>query len=870
MCNRINASLSAPVKLKTLFEHPQFDAFCARARQSVEPGAALPPLVAQSGAPMPAPVASRLVRMMHSRALGKPDDNAYNIVMRVDFGGAANPLRLHEALVAVLAHNPIFNASFAERGGQLLILPGTATLPTDLCIPLESCDADAIDARAEALRALRLPLDRAPLWHAQLLLSPQEHRTTLLFCIHHAIFDGWSFKLLLDELTSRYEGKPVSGERLSWFDYGHWAPQLASSPRFAAARDYWMRKLDAVALRTELSFDAVQREPNANRSLALHVRSAQMRRLKQIAEAHDMTLPPVLFALYLVWLWRVSGQQQLACAYPYAGRDVPGSEGIYGMFVSMAVLVQRIDTRQGFGELARAVQRQMLEDRDHLLATPYDTDNGQLGALNTIFSLQNGIELNGRIGEAAYHAEECPPLTSKADLSAIFYLRPDGGLDGRFEYDSSVLHAASVERMAEVFMTLCDAAAHQPDAPVGELAWLSDAHHAQCLSFACGEPLPDAPQSIPARFAEVAAAHASRVAVRCGEQQLSYRELDALSDAIARGLSACVPPGARIGLSMQKSVLLVATVLGVLKAGCAYVPLDPAYPAERLRYFVENCSVDTVLADEPSRCALEAAGLGELRKLDPAMLAKGTVDTETETEVQAETDAQKVAGKQAEKQEEKRAEKQSEEQSGHMHRPHAVAPEALAYVIHTSGSTGKPKGVLVEHHSVVRMVAGASRALGYAPGSVSTLAASTNFDASVLDLFLALLHGGTLIVLPEEARRNPLLLHRLLKMERVTHASLAPVVVQSLPREPLPDLQLLGFGGDTLDEPSAAWWSEHTQLFSLYGPTEITVMASCGQVLPGGPSRIIGKPLPGYRLYLLNAQRQLTPPGTVGEIYIGA
>jgi amino acid adenylation domain-containing protein/thioester reductase-like protein len=835
VCNRVNANLSAPVKLTTLFEHPQFDAFCARARQSVEQGVALPPLVAQSGAPMPAPVANRLVRMMHTRALGKPDDNAYNIVMRVDFGGAANPLRLHQALIAVLERNPIFNASFAERGGQLLMLPGTATPPTDWRIPLESCNADAIDARAEAMRALCLPLDCAPLWRVQLLMSPQENRTTLLICIHHAIFDGWSFKLLLDELASHYEDKPVSGARLSWFDYGHWAPQLASSPRFAAARDYWMRKLDAVALRTELSFDALQREPNANRSLALHVRPAQMRRLKQIAEAHDMTLPPVLFALYLVWLWRVSGQQQLACAYPNAGRDVPGSEAIYGMFVSMAVLVQRIDTRQGFGELARAVQRQMLDDRDHLLATPYDTDNGQLGALNTIFSLQNGIELSGRIGEAAYHAEERPPLTSKADLSAIFYLRPDGGLDGRLEYDSSVLHAASVERMAEVFMTLCDAAAHQPDAPVGELAWLSDAHHAQCLSFACGEPLPEAPQSIPARFAEVAAVHASRVAVRYGEQQLSYRELDALSDAIARGLSACVPPGARIGLSMQKSVLLVATVLGVLKAGCAYVPLDPAYPAERLRYFVENCSVDTVLADEPSRRALEAAGLGDLRTIDPAVLANGEAET----------------------------------QAGQPHRPHAVAPEALAYVIHTSGSTGKPKGVLVEHHSVVRMVAGASRALGYAPGSVSTLAASTNFDASVLDLFLALLHGGTLIVLPEEVRRDPQLLHSVLKAERVTHASLAPVVVQSLPREPLPDLQLLGFGGDTLDEPSAAWWSEHTRLFSLYGPTEITVIASCGQVLPGGPSRIIGKPLPGYRLYLLNAQRQLTPPGSVGEIYIG-
>jgi amino acid adenylation domain-containing protein/thioester reductase-like protein len=756
----------------------------------------------------------------------------YTIVMRVDFDLEANPLRLHQALVATLAQNPVFSASLAERDGVLHLLPGTADTPSMPLVQLESCDCREIGARIDAMLAQHLPLDCAPLSRAQLLMSPQESRTTLLFGIHHAIFDGWSFRLLLDELALRYQGLPVAPRRFSWFDYGHWTSQLASSKPFANARDYWTRKLDAVSLRTELPFDAPHRERNANRSLALHVRPAHMRRLKQLADLHDMTLPPVLFALYLVWLWRVSGQPQLACAYPNAGRDIAGSEEIYGMFVSMAVLVQRVETRQSFGELAQAVHRQMREDHDHLLATPYDTDHAQLGALNTLFSLQSGIDLSGRMGEIGYCAEECPSLTSKADLSAIFYQRADGGLDGRFEYDSSVLHTASIERMADVFNTLCHAAAHHPDAPVGELAYLSDAQHAQCLSFACGEPLADAPQSIPARFAEVVAAHASRIAVRCGEQLLSYGELDTLSDAIAHGITAYVPAGMRVGLSMQKGVLLVASVLGVLKAGCAYVPLDPAYPAERLRYFVENCAIETVLADEPSRCALDAAGLAALRKIDPAQLAQ----------VVAVAPPARMS---------------------------AVDPEALAYVIHTSGSTGKPKGVLVEHHTVVRMVAGASRALDYAPGSVSTLAASTNFDASVLELFLALLHGGTLIVLPEQVRRDPSLLHALLKVERVTHATLAPVLVQSLPREPLPDLQLLGFGGDTLDEPSAAWWSRHTRLFSLYGPTEITVMASCGQVLPGGPSRIIGKPLPGYRLYLLNAQRQPVPPGTVGEIHIG-
>ncbi|SDG66413.1 non-ribosomal peptide synthetase [Paraburkholderia phenazinium] len=828
-CHRLSSALHAQVQVKALFEDPLFDAFCARLRDASPSEAGLPPLVpvaaGAAGDVKPVPVASRLVRMIHSRSVSKPNDCAYTIVVRVDFSCETHPLRLHQALTNVLAADPVFRAQFAECDGELLLFASAVATPQ---ISIASCDAQAIAARADVLRETALPLECAPLWRAELLLCPQHGSTTLLFCIHHAIFDGWSLKLLLDELALRYDGHTAVPNRLSWFDYCQWAPQLAASVQFATAREYWTCKLEHATLRVELPFDRLHRADNANRSLALPVRPAQVQRLKQFAEASGMTLPPVLFALHLLWLWRISGQAQLACAYPSAGRLVAGSESIYGMFVSMAVLVQDIRTRQSFADLARAVQRQMLDDQDHLLASPYDTDNPRLGALNTIFSLQSGLELDGRIGGAPYKARELPSLSSKADLCAIYYMRPDGGLEGRIEYDSSALGAASVERMAEAFQTLFEAVCQNPAAQAGELRYLSERQHAQCLAFSRGAPVPDAPMSIPVRFARVVAAHATQIAVRCGDQRLSYGELDALSHRIATGLAACVPAGTRVGLSMQKGTLLVASVLGILKAGCAYVPLDPAYPAERLRYFASNCSVATVLADPPSRDALASAGLTQLRYLDPAALAQA--------------DPVRLA---------------------------PVVPDALAYVIHTSGSTGQPKGVMVEHHSVVRMTAGASVALEYGPGSISTLAASTNFDASVLDIFLALLHGGTLVVLPEEARRDPLLMHRLLKDARVTHASLAPVVVQNLPREALPDLRLLGFGGDTLDEASAAWWAAHTRLFSLYGPTETTVMASCGQVLPGGPSRIIGKPLPGYCLYVLNGQQQLAPPGTVGEIYIG-
>ncbi|KMY85247.1 Non-ribosomal peptide synthetase [Candidatus Paraburkholderia calva] len=201
----------------------------------------------------------------------------------------------------------------------------------------------------------------------------------------------------------------------------------------------------------------------------------------------------------------------------------------------------------------------------------------------------------------------------------------------------------------------------------------------------------DAASSILARFATVVARFGDKAAVRFAGEALSYRELDDLSGRIASGLSARVPLGACVGLAVAKGTRLIAAMLGVLKAGCAYVPLDTSYPAERLQHFAANCALTACIADAGSRDGLAAAGLAHLQWFDPDDLAQ--------------SDALLLAD---------------------------VPPDMLAYVIHTSDSTGKPKGVLIEHHSVVRMIAGAAGPLGFAPECVGTLIASTNFDASVL------------------------------------------------------------------------------------------------------------------------------------------
>ncbi len=629
----------------------------------------------------------------------------------------------------------------------------------------------------------------------------------------------------------RYEtgpnGRAPGSPRLTCFDYGLWARCLPGSRPYREAIAYWRAKLAGVNARVELPAERRQKRDDANADLPLRFEPAVVDRLKALADQRGITLPPLLFALFLVWLWRLTDQEELACSYPYAGRDVPGSEEIYGMFVTMGILRQVVRPDVPLCDLAVAVHRQMLEDKDHLLASPYDGDIAGLDGLNVMFSLQSGIGLEGEIGGGAYKAQELLPRTPMSDLAGTFYQTADGAIEGRLEYDGALFDGATIAGFAECFSVLVSGAAHQPQARVGEVPYLSEAASARLLAFACGPPLDRTDQSIPARFREMVAAFPERPALVFAGRTHSYRELDSWSDRIAGYLASQLRPG-MVGLSMLKSDALIATVLAILKLGRAYVPLDLGYPAERLRYFVENCALDRVVADAASAASLAAAGLAHVATIDP-LASTGPAAPPAEE----------------------------------------VSPHALAYNIHTSGSTGKPKGVMVEHRTVVRMILGSALALDFTPECVAMLLSSMNFDASVAEIFVPLLSGGCLVVASEEVRKDPVLVHRAMREHGVTHADMTPALLRSLPRQTWPALRVVGFGGDTIDEQTAAWWSRQTRLFSYYGPTEVTVQSSIGQVVPGGNHAIIGKPLPGYRMYLLNRQRQLVPPGAIGEICIG-
>ncbi|RLS91040.1 MAG: amino acid adenylation domain-containing protein [Planctomycetota bacterium] len=829
VCSTLTSQLGVGIRPRTLFEYPVLAAFCEQLAHA-DASSVLPPI--ERSAVKSAPVVGALIPMMVNRAAQHGSDNTYTIVVRIDMDPRVNPQVLRRALREVLASDPIFRTAIVEEHARVHLVEQETTASQ---IPLIDCPDEDIDARIEAMRNDVFELKRAPLWRAAILVG-ESGRTVLGFSVNHGIFDGWSLNLFLELLGRSYDAvlnsTPLGRDAATVFDYGIWSDAPARKGAWTSSVSYWERKLHGVSARTELPATSTTRRPDANAWLPLRLEPAVVAGLKRLASDLDVTLPPVLFAAYLVWLWRLTGQRALTVAYPYAGRDVPGSEQILGMFVTMGFLHETLDINASFSTLIKRIAAQMVNDREHLVASPYDIDLSSIGVPNILFSLQTGINLATTIGGFPCAAHELPSRTSKADIGGIFYETIDQAIEGRIEFDSSLLDPALVKGFLRSFESLVTSASASATASLVDVPYLSDAERALITSMATGPALPTCASTIVERFASIVKEHPQRIALECAEKSWTYTELDAVTDRLASALLTRHHPAAQtpIGLSVTKSGELIQGALAILKAGCAYVPLDPHYPADRLRYLIEDSGARLIIADASSAEIIRATGASDVTFVDPfdASLAQEPV----------------VAFPR-------------------------VRGSDLAYVIYTSGSTGKPKGVLIEHQTLPRMIAGAVEPLSFTPDSRFMLLGTLNFDASVLQVFMPLLNGGTLVVPAPNIEKEPEVLHQALRDARVTHVCATPSLIRNFPHTPLPDMQVLGFGGEAIDAATAAYWSQHTRFFSMYGPTETTVMSSTGLIAPGANSRIIGRPLAGYTMQLLDAQMQQVPFGAIGEIYIG-
>ncbi len=598
-------------------------------------------------------------------------------------------------------------------------------------------------------------------------------------------------------------------------------------------------------------------------------------KVQRLAREENATAFMVLLAAFHALLHRYTGETDIRVGTPVAGRTRVETEPLIGFFVNTLVMRGDLSGEPSFRELVRRVRATGLAAYAHqdvpfehlveTLRTRRDLSHTPL--FQALFVLQNAP-----ISEFALPGLRITPIevdrgTSKFDVG-LSLTESAEGFKGALECSTDLFDAASVRRMAGHFTELLSSAVETPDEHVSTLRLLSPSERHELLEMAgsrqqaagssndvatsCRLPAAgcrlDSDEPLHRAFARQAASRPGDVALSCGDDQLTYGELDRRSNRLAHFLrSRGVGPDVLVGLYLERSIEMVVGILGILKAGGAYVPFDPMYPADRLAFMIEDSGVRIVL----TQVALEPAIAGtdvEALALDrsSALLAgfgDGNVD---------------VPGEHA---------------------------DQLAYVIYTSGSTGRPKGVLITHRNVTRLFASTAESYAFNERDVWTLFHSVAFDFSVWEIWGALIHGGRLVVVPFETSRSPRAFYDLLLSERVTVLNQTPSAFRQLIHEDArrggaEDLALryVIFGGEALElSVLGSWYQRHAdtrpQLVNMYGITETTVHVTYRPIhladVTGGRGSVIGMPIGDLECYVLDAHRQPVPVGVPGEMYVG-
>ncbi len=862
--SRLRTAFNIEIPLRAIFEAPTV----AKLAEKIEFYAQQTNLISQPVlTPVERPTAIPLSFSQQSLwflAQMESDSSAYNMSEVLRLKGNLDAAALRFALEKIVERHEILRTSFKSIGGQpSQIVSGDVDFDftnADLTnFPIEAREETALEI-ASKIAAQPFDLTRSPLLRLKLVkLDEAEHLLVVVF--HHIISDGWSVGVFLKELSAFYKAKLGNSNPsllqlpIQFSDYAVWQQKWLQTEQYNGQLDFWKRQLEGAPALLELPTDyarpAVQRYRGAQCTAFLS--SDLTEKINALSRRQGVTLFMTLLSVWQLLLTRYSGQERLVVGTPIAGRTRAETENLIGFFVNTLALSGDLSGNPTFRELLKRTRERALEAYANQ-ELPFEKLVEELNPerslsyaplFQVMFALQNAASNDENFADLQSSRVNLPSQTAKYDLSLDVFER-DGELELELEYDTDLFAGETARQMLEHFCTILEAITRNPEQRLTDISLLTECERRRLLV----EWNQNSVEVSPVCLHHLIEAHAEKtpdaVAVVWKNERLSYGDLNRKANQLAHFLKKQgVKSESIVGVYLERSLETVVAILGVMKAGGAYLPLDPNYPAERLQHMTQDAAVSVLITQEN--------------------LKSKTADFTSQTIICLDADLSAI----------NRESIQNPKSD--------VTPDNLVYITFTSGSTGKSKGAMITHRNVVNIHAAWEKAYGLSSLKNHLQMASFSFDVFTGDIIRALGSGAALVLCPSELLLEPERLEQLMRREKIEAAEFVPAVIRPL-------LEFLEKSGNQLDflkllVVGADIWQmeeyrrlknvcgDQTRVISSYGVTEAAIDSTYFEMTAenrdGEGIVPIGRPFANTQIYLLDANQSLVPIGVPGELYLG-
>ncbi|WP_239615326.1 non-ribosomal peptide synthetase [Cohnella mopanensis] len=840
LLNKLHKELRATLSLKDIFNNPTVRQMAILLRGNEKSDVApIPPAEEREYYEL-SPAQSRLYVLQQFEQIG----TAYHLPAIFTYEGTVDQDRFEKALSSVVRRHESLRTSFAMvDGAPVQKVHSSSTVSIEW---KEGSQATLPELIRDFIRAFDLA--EPPLLRASIVqLRPNEQ--LIMFDMHHLVSDGVSMGVLVEDFVGFYEGRDPEKPVVPYKDFAGWQREALANGTWKEQERYWIGQFaDGVPTLNMLTdYNRPSMRSFEGDKLSFRLTKEETLALRKLAGDLRITLYMAMLAVFNVFLSRYSGQDDIVVGTPVSGRSHADLHNAVGMFVNTLPMRNYPTGHKTFKSFAEELRENTLgafSNQDY----PFEELVGKLQLTRSLsrnplfdamFVMQNMTIPEMTLDQLPLKRCESPHVSAKFDFTLEVVETEEAEIECHFEYCTKLFREETVGTWIRHYRNILKEVTANPEIAIGNIDMLSSDEISQLLSVPDDEVRYPREKTIHGLFEDQAERTPEGEAVVCGNERITYRELNERANRLAAGLrSKGVVPDQRVGLMLDRSVDMIVGILAILKSGGAYVPIDPDYPAERAAYMIADSEASIVVTESKYEAGLR---LIAPEVVDIAQLSSWSCDFA----------------------------------------PSKSAPGNLAYIIYTSGTTGKPKGVMIEHRNVVSLMVHDPSLFDFNANDAWTMFHSYCFDFSVWEMYGALLYGGKLVVLEKQVAQDPERLLDVLIGEKVTVFNQTPssfyhfIRYESARQRPELQFRYVIFGGEALKPSMLGSWKQRypdTKLVNMYGITETTVHVTYKEMtdieISSNVSRI-GQPIPTLNAYILDGNLKLVPLGAAGELYVG-